>query len=55
MLVADKSRRPLQYLSAADLGTEATSVGKNLADVFGLAAEWNSILLLDGPYGGVLI
>lgn len=45
--VADKSRRPLQYLHAEDLGTEVASTGKKLTELFDLALEWNSIVLLD--------
>ena len=48
--VADKARRPLQYLHAEDIGTQASSTGKNLTKVFDLASEWNSMILLDGMY-----
>lgn len=46
--MADKARRPLQYLHAEDIGTQANSTGRNLSKVFELASEWNSMILLDG-------
>lgn len=46
--VADKARRPLQYLHVEDLGTQASSTGQRLTKVFDLALEWNSMIILDG-------
>ena len=46
--VADKTRRPLYYLQAEELGTNAASLGKNIKKVFEMATEWNAVILLDG-------
>jgi len=46
--VADKTRRPLYYLQAEELGTNATELGKNIKQVFQMATEWNAVILLDG-------
>jgi len=46
--VADKTRRPLYYLQAEELGTNATDLGKTVKKVFEMATEWNAVILLDG-------
>jgi SpoVK/Ycf46/Vps4 family AAA+-type ATPase len=45
--VADKTRRPLYYLQAEDLGVNAACLGANLKKVFELATEWDAVILLD--------
>lgn len=45
--VADKSRRPLYYLQAEDLGINAAQLGKNIKKVFEMATEWDAVILLD--------
>ncbi|RDW76993.1 ATPase-2 [Coleophoma cylindrospora] len=45
--VADKTRRPLYYLQAEDLGTNATYLGPKIKKVFEMATEWNAVILLD--------
>lgn len=45
--VADKTRRPLYYLQAEELGTNATLLGQNVKKVFAMATEWNAVILLD--------
>lgn len=45
--VADKTRRPLYYLQAEDLGTKAASLGPKIKKVFEMATEWNAVILLD--------
>ena len=48
--VADKTRRPLYYLQAEELGTDASILSKNVKKVFEMATEWNAVVLLDGMY-----
>lgn len=45
--VADKTRRPLYYLQAEDLGTNAAVLGPKIKKVFEMATEWNAVILLD--------
>lgn len=45
--VADRTRRPLFYLQAEDLGINAATLGANLKNVFDLATEWRAVILLD--------
>jgi SpoVK/Ycf46/Vps4 family AAA+-type ATPase len=45
--VADKTRRPLYYLQAEDLGTNAAFLGPKIKKVFEMATEWNAVILLD--------
>lgn len=45
--VADKTRRPLYYLQAEDLGINASVLGANLKKVFEMATEWDAVILLD--------
>jgi len=46
--VADKTRRPLYYLQAEDLGTNAAHLGPKIKKVFEMATEWDAVILLDG-------
>ena len=48
--VADKTRRPLYYLQAEDLGTDASKLGPKIKKVFEMATEWDAVILLDGQY-----
>lgn len=45
--VADKTRRPLYYLQAEDLGTDAARLGPKIKKVFEMATEWDAVILLD--------
>jgi hypothetical protein len=45
--VADKTRRPLYYLQAEDLGIDASTLGRNIKKVFEMATEWDAVVLLD--------
>ncbi|KAK2829901.1 hypothetical protein FQN49_007142 [Arthroderma sp. PD_2] len=45
--VADRCRKPLFYLQAEDLGTQAAELGAKIKKVFELALEWNAVILLD--------
>ena len=45
--MADKTRRPLYYLQAEDLGTNAAYLGPKIKKVFEMATEWNAVILLD--------
>jgi SpoVK/Ycf46/Vps4 family AAA+-type ATPase len=45
--VADKTRRPLYYLQAEDLGTNPSLLGSKIKKVFEMATEWNAVILLD--------
>ncbi|PMD50986.1 P-loop containing nucleoside triphosphate hydrolase protein [Hyaloscypha bicolor E] len=45
--VADKTRRPLYYLQAEDLGTNAAHLGPKIKKVFEMATEWDAVILLD--------
>lgn len=45
--VADKTRRPLYYLQAEDLGINPSILGANLKKVFEMATEWDAVILLD--------
>ena len=45
--VADKTRRPLYYLQAEELGTNASLLGAKIKKVFEMATEWNAVILLD--------
>jgi hypothetical protein len=47
-VVADKTRRPLYYLQAEDLGTNAAHLGPKIKKVFEMATEWDAVILLDG-------
>ena len=46
--VADRTRRPLYYLHAEELGTKADLLGEKVKKVFEMATEWNAVILLDG-------
>jgi DNA polymerase III delta prime subunit len=46
--VADKTRRPLYYLQAEDLGTNPAILGPRIKKVFAMATEWDAVILLDG-------
>lgn len=45
--MADKTRRPLYYLQAEDLGTNASHLGPKIKKVFEMATEWDAVILLD--------
>ncbi|SPQ20659.1 8e91407e-3944-4112-816d-64ed6737502f [Thermothielavioides terrestris] len=45
--VADRTRRPLFYLQAEDLGINAAALGANIKKVFQMATEWDAVILLD--------
>ena len=45
--MADKTRRPLYYLQAEDLGINAAYLGPKIKKVFEMATEWNAVILLD--------
>ncbi|KIW00918.1 uncharacterized protein PV09_07661 [Verruconis gallopava] len=45
--VADRTRRPLYYLQAEDLGINAALLGANIKKVFEMATEWDAVILLD--------
>ncbi|KAK3905393.1 hypothetical protein C8A05DRAFT_30798 [Staphylotrichum tortipilum] len=45
--VADRTRRPLFYLQAEDLGINAAALGANIKKVFEMATEWDAVILLD--------
>ncbi|KAK0102745.1 hypothetical protein ONS95_006343 [Cadophora gregata] len=45
--VADKTLRPLYYLQAEDLGTDASKLGPKIKKVFEMATEWDAVILLD--------
>ena len=45
--VADKTRRPLYYLQAEDLGINASLLGANLKKCFEMAIDWEAVILLD--------
>ncbi|KAL2131457.1 hypothetical protein VTI74DRAFT_5087 [Chaetomium olivicolor] len=45
--VADRTRRPLFYLQAEDLGVSAAVLGANIKKVFQMATEWDAVILLD--------
>jgi SpoVK/Ycf46/Vps4 family AAA+-type ATPase len=45
--VADKTRRPLYYLQAEDLGINASLLGSKIKKVFEMATEWDAVILLD--------
>jgi SpoVK/Ycf46/Vps4 family AAA+-type ATPase len=45
--VADRTRRPLFYLQAEDLGINAAVLGANVKKVFQMATEWDAVILLD--------
>ena len=49
--VADRSRRPLYYMHAEELGTKAKHLGEKVKKVFEMATEWNAVILLDGKHG----
>lgn len=46
--VADKTRRPLYYLQAEDLGINASTLGPKIKKTFEMATEWDAVILLDG-------
>lgn len=46
--VADRTRRPLYYLQAEDLGANAAHLGPKIKKVFEMATEWDAVILLDG-------
>ena len=46
--MADKTRRPLYYLQAEDLGTNPAALGTKIKRVFEMATEWDAVILLDG-------
>ncbi|KAI1320518.1 P-loop containing nucleoside triphosphate hydrolase protein [Xylariaceae sp. FL0255] len=45
--VADKIKKPLYILSVGELGQEAKTVERRLAEALKLAAKWDAVLLLD--------
>ncbi|KAK5651959.1 hypothetical protein OQA88_11501 [Cercophora sp. LCS_1] len=45
--VADRTRKPLFYLQAEDLGINAAVLGANIKKVFEMATEWDAVILLD--------
>ena len=45
--MADRTRRPLFYLQAEDLGINAAALGENVKKVFEMATEWDAVILLD--------
>ncbi|KAG1732891.1 P-loop containing nucleoside triphosphate hydrolase protein [Suillus paluster] len=45
--VAEVTRRPLYYVSAGELGTDAKAVDKALIQILELAQKWKAVLLLD--------
>lgn len=45
--VAEEIKRPLISLTCADIGTDPTSVERNLLTWFELAKFWRAVLLLD--------
>jgi SpoVK/Ycf46/Vps4 family AAA+-type ATPase len=45
--VADRTRRPLYYLQAEDLGINAALLGSKIKKVFEMATEWDAVILLD--------
>lgn len=45
--VADRTHRPLFYLQAEDLGTNAAVLGANIKYVFEMATSWDAVVLLD--------
>ncbi|KAK1828972.1 ATP-dependent zinc metalloprotease YME1L1 [Podospora conica] len=45
--VADRTRKPLFYLQAEDLGISAAVLGANIKKVFEMATEWDAVILLD--------
>jgi SpoVK/Ycf46/Vps4 family AAA+-type ATPase len=45
--VADKTKRPLLYMHAEDLGINPSTLGANLKKMFEMATEWNGVCLLD--------
>ncbi|KAK7745719.1 hypothetical protein SLS62_009685 [Diatrype stigma] len=45
--VADRTRRPLFYLHAEDLGICAATLGANLKKIFDMATDWDAVILLD--------
>ncbi|PKS11796.1 hypothetical protein jhhlp_001089 [Lomentospora prolificans] len=45
--VADRTRRPLLYLQAEDLGINAASLGANLKRLLAMATDWKAVVLLD--------
>jgi SpoVK/Ycf46/Vps4 family AAA+-type ATPase len=44
--VADRTRRPLFYLQAEDLGINAAVLGANIKKVFQMSTEWDAVILL---------
>lgn len=52
--MADKSRRPLYYLQAEDLGINAAQLGPKIKKVFEMATEWDAVILLDGNSTSIL-
>lgn len=45
--VTDKTRHPLYYLQAEDLGTNAAHLDPKIKKVFEMATEWDAVILLD--------
>ncbi|KAI9158904.1 Arylsulfatase [Paramyrothecium foliicola] len=45
--VADRTKRPLFYLQAEDLGISASILGTKIKRVFEMATDWNAVILLD--------
>lgn len=45
--VADRTRRPLLYLQAEDLGTMTEQLAARLKDFLSLATDWGAVVLLD--------
>lgn len=45
--VADRTKRPLFYLQAEDLGVNPAQLGANIKRVFEMATAWDAVILLD--------
>ena len=45
--IADRTRRPLLFISAEDLGTSARHVAEGLSKLLELATEWDALALMD--------
>jgi hypothetical protein len=46
-VVADRTKKPLFYLQAEDLGINAAALGANIKLVFEMATDWDAVVLLD--------
>lgn len=45
--IADRTKRPLFYLQAEDLGISADTLGTKLKNILEMATEWDAVILLD--------